>query len=249
MSKTITVSIAVALFSFGMVSDACQTPTILRSDIVATKNPAVILPTIIAVGVSQSANAVVTPEIKTLPATPQTVDAAETPEIRNAVVDPAATPRNSNAATTPQTIDAAATPQTKIAAAIPPTADAAVIPQIKNAAATPPTLKAKGTPIKNAAALLPTTQAGNWQYWEYCLALSEAEHKIYFSKPIPVSSVIGKADDLFDSLLNKAGLAHDAVQCPRAPNKPTLLFRQKYAITFNEKIGRAIVDLNWEDID
>ena len=224
MSKTIIVSLAVALVSFGMVSDACQTLPVLRGDIVNTDNPAVILPIINPVEESQSANAAATPQINNLSATPQTLDAAETPAIKNAVVDPAVTPRIKNAATTPQ---------------------------IKNAAATPPTVDAGVTPqIKSAAAILPTTTAGNWQYWEYCLAPSYAENKIYFSKPIPISSIIGKADDLFDSLLNKARLPHDVVQCPIAPNKPTLLFRQKHAVGFNETSGITIVYRNWDsDID
>jgi hypothetical protein len=251
MSKTIIVSLAVALVSFGMVSDACQTLPVLRGDIVNTDNPAVILPIINPVEESQSANAAATPQINNLSATPQTLDAAETPAIKNAVVDPAVIPRIKNAATTPQIIDAVVPPQIRIAAATPARPDAMVTPQIKNAAATLPTVDAGVTPqIKSAAAILPTTTAGNWQYWEYCLAPSYAENKIYFSKPIPISSIIGKADDLFDSLLNKARLPHDVVQCPIAPNKPTLLFRQKHAVRFNETSGITIVYRNWDsDID
>ena len=229
MSKTITVCLAVALVSFGMVSDACQTATVLLGGIVAAGNPAELSPAINGVEEPQSPNATAAPEINNLPAIHQTVDPAETPEVGNAVVDQAATPRTKNAATTPQIIDAAVTPQTTIAAAIPPTANPGVTPQ-----------------IKNAAAVLPTTLASNWQYWEYCLAPSYAEHKIYFSKPIPINSIIGKVDDLFESQLNKAGLAHDVVQCPIAPNKPTLLFRQKYAVRFNEEDGMTIVDLDWD---
>ena len=85
-----------------------------------------------------------------------------------------------------------------------------------------------------------------WQYWQYCLAPSHTEHKIYFSPMIPLNGYLNGADSTFDQVLIKAGLAHDAVQCPRAPNKPTLVFRQKYSIRFNKEIGNAIINVNWD---
>jgi hypothetical protein len=98
---------------------------------------------------------------------------------------------------------------------------------------------------RNAKAIANTLLAGNWQYWQYCHSPSHAEHKTYFSTPIPVNGPVGEADIAFDRMLNKAGLRHDEIQCPRAPNKPTLLFRQKYAFRFNNELGYAVVTLNW----
>ena len=88
--------------------------------------------------------------------------------------------------------------------------------------------------------------AYEWQDWQYCLAPSLAEHKIYLSAPIPVSGIAASADAAFHEMLNKAGISHDEVQCPKAPNKRTLLFRQRYAIRLNEEIGNATINLNWE---
>ncbi len=99
---------------------------------------------------------------------------------------------------------------------------------------------------KKAGAIRQTTLADDWQDWLYCLAPSHVEHTIYLSAPIPVIGIVGSADATFDRMLNKAGLPHDAVQCPRASNKPTLLFRQKYAIRLNTEIGNAVITLSWE---
>jgi hypothetical protein len=96
-----------------------------------------------------------------------------------------------------------------------------------------------------------TTLASEWQDWQYCLAPSHAEHKIYLSEPIPMSSFVGGiAGAVFHQMLNKAGIPHDEVQCPKAPNKRTLLFRQRYAIRLNKEIGNATITLNWKpDVD
>jgi hypothetical protein len=61
-----------------------------------------------------------------------------------------------------------------------------------------------------------------------------------------VNGIAGSADAAFGLMLNKAGLLYDEVQCPRAANKPTLLFRQKYTIKFNEEIAKVIIPVNWE---
>ncbi len=98
----------------------------------------------------------------------------------------------------------------------------------------------KGAPIQQ------TSLAYEWQDWQYCLAPSLAEHKLYLSAPIPVSGIAASADAAFHEMLNKAGISHDEVQCPKAPNKRTLLFRQRYAIRLNEEIGNATINLNWE---
>ena len=114
--------------------------------------------------------------------------------------------------------------------------------------ATKPASDAPAT--KNTKTLLKMASADNWQDWQYCLAPSYADHKVYLSEPIPVSGIVNRADAAFDRMLNKAGLLHDVVQCPRAPNKPTLLFRQKYTIRFNEEIANRIIPVKWDsDID
>ena len=110
------------------------------------------------------------------------------------------------------------------------------------------------TPINNAiatkkaGAIAEMTSADDWQEWLYCLAPSHVEHKIYLSTPIPLIGIVGSADAVFDRMLNEAGLPHDEVQCPGAANKPTSLFRQKYAIRLNQEIGNAIITVNWQPL-
>jgi hypothetical protein len=84
------------------------------------------------------------------------------------------------------------------------------------------------------------------QEWEYCLAPSYAEHKMYLSTPIPSSAISDSADVTFDRTLKKNNIAHDEVQCPRAPNRPTLLFRRRYAIRWNQENGNTIVTFKWQ---
>ncbi len=103
---------------------------------------------------------------------------------------------------------------------------------------------------KKAVPIPQTTQVNEWQDWQYCLAPSLAEHKVYLSPPIPMIGILGRADAAFHEMLNTAGIPHDEVQCPKAPNKRTLLFRQRHAIRLNEEVGNATVTLNWKpDVD
>lgn len=84
------------------------------------------------------------------------------------------------------------------------------------------------------------------QEWRYCLAPSYAERKVYVSSPIPSSAISESAEAAFDRTLRKDDIAHDEVQCPRAPNRPTLLFRQRDAVRWNQDNGNTIVTLAWQ---
>jgi hypothetical protein len=99
--------------------------------------------------------------------------------------------------------------------------------------------------VRNAA-LIRSKLVEDWHEWRYCLAPAQAEHRMYMSNPISAGDIMISADDAFDRLLKKAGIRHDEVQCPRAPNKPTLLFRQRYAVKWNQELGNTIIPINWE---
>jgi hypothetical protein len=129
-------------------------------------------------------------------------------------------------------------------AATNPDGDAIATRPAGDAIATKPTNYPVGP--KKVAPIQQTTLAYEWQDWQYCLAPSLAEHKIYLSAPVPVNGIVASADAAFHEMLNKAGISHDEVQCPKAPNKRTLLFRQRFAIRLNEEIGNATINLNWE---
>jgi len=95
------------------------------------------------------------------------------------------------------------------------------------------------------AASQPTVAAD----WQYCLAPSHAEHKVYMSAVFPVRGSLDDADSAFELMLDRAGLPHDVVQCPRADDEQAILAMQQYAIAFNRQSGNAIVHLPLESRD
>ena len=110
---------------------------------------------------------------------------------------------------------------------------------------TTPTPISAGERAKEIAAIRRAKLIEDRQEWRYCLAPSYAERKVYLSSPIPSSAISESAEAAFDRTLRKGGIAHDEVQCPRAPNRPTLLFRQRYAVRWNQDNGNTVVTLAW----
>jgi hypothetical protein len=82
--------------------------------------------------------------------------------------------------------------------------------------------------------------------WQYCLAPSQAEHKIYMSGAFPVRGALDDADSAFEWMLDQAGLRHDVVQCPRADDERSIMMMEQYAIGFNQGNGNTIVHLPLE---
>jgi len=82
--------------------------------------------------------------------------------------------------------------------------------------------------------------------WQYCLAPSHLENKIYISKRFPVHGALSDADSAFEQMLEQAKLRHDDVQCPRADDERSIVVMQQYAIGFNRKFGNTIVHLPFE---
>jgi hypothetical protein len=111
---------------------------------------------------------------------------------------------------------------------------------------TTPTPVSAGERAKEIAAIRRAKMIEDRQEWRYCLAPSYAERKVYLSTPIPSSAISESAEAAFDRTLKKENIAHDEVQCPRAPNRPTLLFRQRYAVRWNQENGNTIVTFKWQ---
>jgi hypothetical protein len=80
--------------------------------------------------------------------------------------------------------------------------------------------------------------------WQYCLAPSHTEHKVYISAPFPSSE--GSPDSALDRVLYRSGVRHDDVQCPRADDERSIQIMRRDAISFNQKSGNQIVNLNWK---
>jgi hypothetical protein len=111
---------------------------------------------------------------------------------------------------------------------------------------TTPTPVSAGERAKEIAAIRRAKVIEDRQEWRYCLAPSYAERKVYLSTPIPSSAISDSAEAVFDRTLKKDNITHDEVQCPRAPNRPTLLFRQRYAVRWNQENGNTIVTFKWQ---
>jgi hypothetical protein len=100
--------------------------------------------------------------------------------------------------------------------------------------------------LAGLALMAASSQAAMAADWQYCLAPSHAEHKVYMSATFPVRGVLADADSAFEQMLEQARLRHDDVQCPRADDKRSILLMLQYAISFNQENGNTIVHLPFE---
>ena len=79
--------------------------------------------------------------------------------------------------------------------------------------------------------------------WQYCLAPSQVDHKVYLSGAFPVRNALSDADNIFEQMLEQARLHHDVVQCPRADDERSIMAMERYAITYNQEIGYTIIHI------
>jgi hypothetical protein len=70
--------------------------------------------------------------------------------------------------------------------------------------------------------------------WQYCLAPSNNEHKIYFSGAFATNAGPGSADSSFERALVLARLSHDEVQCPRADDENSVIQMIQDAVKYNQ---------------
>lgn len=82
--------------------------------------------------------------------------------------------------------------------------------------------------------------------WEYCLAPSNNEQKVYVSEVFETVETSWDSDALFDRALARAGLRHHAVQCPRADAKSAIIIMRYDAVAFNDRIGREVIYVRWK---
>lgn len=90
-----------------------------------------------------------------------------------------------------------------------------------------------------AAAMPRPTWAGEWQY---CLAPSHADNKVYISEPFPTAD-LSAGDRRFGKALAQTGARYDDIQCPRADSDRDIAAMRRYAITFNQENGNAVIFL------
>jgi hypothetical protein len=101
-------------------------------------------------------------------------------------------------------------------------------------------------PLAALVLMAASSQAVMAADWQYCLAPSHAAHKVYMSATFPARGVLGDADSAFERILDRAGLAHDDVQCPRADDERSIALMLQHAIVFNQENGNKIVHIPLE---
>ncbi|HWK94548.1 MAG TPA: hypothetical protein VNR39_03905 [Pseudolabrys sp.] len=77
--------------------------------------------------------------------------------------------------------------------------------------------------------------------WQYCLAVSNADHKTYMGM---IGAEQAGADALFADALAHAGITADEVQCPRADMHLTMEEMRRYALEYNRNLGMTVVPFN-----
>ncbi|MBB5045809.1 hypothetical protein HNR60_000544 [Rhodopseudomonas rhenobacensis] len=97
------------------------------------------------------------------------------------------------------------------------------------------------TAVWLAAAAGPASAAD----WRYCLAASDADHKVYVSAPFFTSDDWLRAETAFRDLLKRSHLENYTVQCPRSDDESSLLAMQRHAINFNSQYGNRTTVLDW----
>ena len=94
--------------------------------------------------------------------------------------------------------------------------------------------------------IMAVSQAALATDWQYCLAPSNVEHKVYLSGVFATREVSRDTDDSFAQVLLKKGLRHDVVQCPRADSENAIMEMLRDAVAYNQRLGRQVVYLYWE---
>ena len=99
-------------------------------------------------------------------------------------------------------------------------------------------------PVILAAAMLFLQQTAKAAEWGYCVAPSDAQNRIYVSKPFPIR-VQGADEPGFDSALTEHHLAHDTVECARAENEAAAIIMRQHTIDVNRQWRRQVIDVPW----
>jgi hypothetical protein len=102
-------------------------------------------------------------------------------------------------------------------------------------------------PIAIALAMVVFQQTGRAAEWSYCIAPSDAQNRIYISKPFPIGAR-DAAEPAFDTALTRQRLAHDAVECAHADDEAAAIVMRQHAIDVNRQGGRKVIDLPWRPL-
>jgi hypothetical protein len=81
--------------------------------------------------------------------------------------------------------------------------------------------------------------------WQYCLAPSPRDHKLYISGVFPVTAPRDSEFEFMESL-KRSRLDYEDVQCPRSGDQTSAIIMLQHTIGFNRKLGNEVVTLPWQ---
>jgi len=84
--------------------------------------------------------------------------------------------------------------------------------------------------------------------WRFCLAAARAQHKVFLSATFPTAAEMETLQSDFARELDRRGIAHDEVQCPRGRDRDAATEMQFNAIGFNRELGNTVVRLDWRPV-
>ncbi|HZT25170.1 MAG TPA: hypothetical protein VFA57_05645 [Pseudolabrys sp.] len=95
-----------------------------------------------------------------------------------------------------------------------------------------------------AIAVLFPCWAAQANAWSFCIAVADAQKRIYVSTLFPFTAP-GSAEPGFAVALARQQIPHDAVQCPRADDEQTAVTMRDHAIEVNRLWGRDVINFRW----
>jgi hypothetical protein len=81
--------------------------------------------------------------------------------------------------------------------------------------------------------------------WQYCLAPSHYDRKIYISGVFPVTLPRDTEHEFMQSL-NQSHFTYQDVQCPLSDNESSAVIMQQHTISFNRDLGNQIIKFPWK---
>ncbi len=81
--------------------------------------------------------------------------------------------------------------------------------------------------------------------WRFCLAAARAQHKVFVSGAFQSPAEMETLQSDFARELDRRGIQHDEVQCPRGADRDAATEMQLNAIGFNRELGNAVVRVDW----
>ncbi len=88
----------------------------------------------------------------------------------------------------------------------------------------------------------PAAQASDWRY---CLARIPAAHQLVLSRAGQTASSIDDVERAFSHVLERAGITHDAVLCPRGADQASIDAAIAQAIAYNRLEHFTPVTIDW----